>query len=216
MTEVDVSLSEVDELGVEILAAVERHGGESDSHKVKKSLDGVGTTPFNYRVRRYFEPLGLLDTWQPEGEPGNIPPKKLELTEKGKEFLEDRRDAEPLSIEDQVEQLEQRIGSLEQENQQLREQNRELQSALEQSGAGGVADEIRGLQDSINSLQDRVREIEEHPVMRKDDSVGVLNASLIAGNTASVWLKEEFGEETIEDTQEDVKQTLEENGSLFD
>jgi DNA-binding PadR family transcriptional regulator len=216
MPEEDVELDDIDELGVEILAAVQRHGGESDSRKVKMDLGGIETTPFNYRVRRYFEPLGLLDTWQPEGEPGSIPPKKVELTEKGEEFLENRRDVEPTGVEDRVGQLEQQVEKLQREKQELDEKNRELEAAIEQAGAADLQRELQEINDQTSSLQDRIGVVEQDPVIQSDIAGGLINAAIILGNTSKDMLIEEFGEEKVLEQRDQIKAEMEEEGKLID
>ena len=208
MVDPDDDELEIDALGKQMLSELADLGGESNSKKLREQLDGVEHSPFHYRLTAYLEPLGLVETHQPEAKPGDIPPKEITLTDDGTEFLEGVEDTVGEGVEARLERLEQQLDTLQRENQELR-------SAIEQSGAGAVQDEIRGLRDEITSLQDRVRQIEQHPVIEKSNSPSVIDAALISGNTARVMLKDEYGEDTVIDTQEDVEQSLEENGSLF-
>ena len=216
MDQLTAAIEDVDEIGIEILQTLADIGGEADSSELRDAMDGVDPDTFNYRRRKHLVPYGLVETEQPPAETaGPMPAQILTLTDFGREFLEEVDEPESNSIEARMEQLEARIDSLEQENQQLREQNQELQSIFEQSGAGGVADEIRGLRNDISNLQDRVGKVEQDPVIEAVDAPSLIDAALIAGNTALIELKEEIGEERVQDTWEGLKEEFSEEGTLL-
>ena len=217
MDDSEIDEIEMDQLALNVLSALDDLGGEANSREVRDFLGEMQRGVLHYRLDEHLVPQELVTTEVPDSEPGRFPAKILTITDRGKEYLKqvDHDGSTDSDITRRVEQLEGRINSLEQENQQLREQNRELQSALEQSGAGEVADELRGLQNSINSLQDRVRKVEQNPVVGDGNAAAVIDAAFIAGNAAQVLLKEEFGESTVENKQEELEQEFVEEGVLL-
>ena len=217
MDDSEIDEIEIDQLALNVLSALDDLGGEANSREVRDFLGEMQRGVLHYRLDEHLVPQELVTTEVPDSEPGRFPAKILTITDRGKEYLKqvDHDGSTDSDITRRVEQLEGRINSLEQENQQLREQNRELQSALEQSGAGEVADELRGVQDSINSLQDRVRSIEQEPILTEDRVLDALDAAVLAGNTAKLVAQEEFGEERVLESQNELEEMLNEKGKFF-
>ena len=220
MNDSDGVLVELDQLGVEILEALVAHGGEATSTELRKYLGIESTTRFNYRVREYLAPEGLVDTHQPEAEPGHYPAKEVTLTEQGKEYLEavaaeleTERD-----IADRVDRLEEQVDALREENKELRRQNEELSTLIESSNLDRISGDVRELVDEMNTVQNELRNIKQDPLLGDEDTRRRHDMALILGNTSKRMFEGliDDGEEQFEQEMREVREQLSEKGALLE
>lgn len=214
---------DIDKLGHQMLTALEAVGGESNSKLLRRELEDVEPSSFNYRLTTYLEPLGLVETHQPEVKPGNIPPKEITLTEKGKEFLNETPvGGDENDLRSRIEHLEDRVETLTQENQELRNTNEELKSALEQQSGGDMVGELERVRSDLNGLESQVSRVESDlnsvqnkAVVDTDIAANLINAAFVQANACKVLLREELTEEEVEQKVTEVKQRLSEKGELI-
>jgi hypothetical protein len=206
---------ELDQLAKQILVSLEEIGGESNSRELRGELNGVKHSPFNYRLTTYLEPLGLVETHQPEAKPGDIPPKEITLTESGRDFLENIDGALGNGVEDRLAWAEEQIDMLKRENQELREKNRELEAALEQAGTTDIQGDLRNIKNRLDSMEDRIGKVEQDPAIQSNITSGLINAGVILGNTSKRLLIEELGEDRVLNIRDQVKAEMEEEGELI-
>lgn len=218
----DLSELDIDRLGQQMLAKLDALGGESNSKELRGELDDVGHTPFNYRLTTYLEPLGLVETHQPDASPGNIPPKEITLTDAGKEFVESMSMRAGDDVGSRLEQLEDRVETLQQENQELRETNRELKAAIDRQGMGELAGEVDSLRTEFSQLQNQLQAVKtdvnavlNNPVIANDIAPTIINASFVLANTSKVLLQNQFDEEHIEEKRSEVKSQLQDKEELI-
>lgn len=218
----DLDELDIDRIGQQMLSSLDALGGESDSKELREQLEDVAHTPFNYRLTTYLEPLGLVETHQPDATPGDIPPKEITLTDAGKEFIESMSVAAGDSVGSRLEQLEDRVETLQQENQELREANGELQAAIERQGMGEVAGEIDALRAEVDQLQNQMQAVRSdvntvlnNPVVAEDIAPTIINSSFVLGNTAKVLLENQFDEQRVEKKKSEVQTKLDEKGELL-
>lgn len=95
-----------------VMEAIHDNGGTADTREIR----GItGIEDYNvvlYRVNEKLEPVGLVDTMQPDPEGGRPRAKVVTLTQQGKEFVEylsadeDDEDGSPASSIERIERLE--------------------------------------------------------------------------------------------------------------
>jgi len=223
MSRPEGNLIEIDQLGIDILKALVDHDGKADSTALREYLGLDGRSRFNYRISEYLEPEGLIETTQPEPEPGMYPPKIISLTEGGKQYLDELNNDEDASrgIAERLERIEEQVDGLRKENQELREENQELR----ESDVSFVVDrvpELTGdvdeLQSTVRNLQEALGEIQTHPVIENENAGPGLNEIIIMANACRRVIESEFehGDELIEEQSEIVREKANKAGALFD
>ena len=226
MSESGSRLSTLDQLGIDILRALVDHEGEADSTALRKYLglnDDSARSRFNYRVTEYLEPEGLIETHQPEPEPGKYPPKNLMLTEDGRELLEDLgSESAGNGIADRLQRLEEQVDGLRQENQELREENQELKELVKGSDIEMVTgrvqeltDDVDRLQGKVSNLQDVLGEINGDPLVGNELAQVNLNTAFILGNALRELMIEEWGEDRVMGMVDQKKTKFEDSGDLL-
>jgi prefoldin subunit 5 len=228
MSESGSRLSSLDQLGIDILTALVDHDGEADSTALRKYLglsDDSARSRFNYRVTEYLEPEGLIETHQPDPEPGKYPPKILMLTKEGQELLEDLNSESASSgIADRLQRLEEQVDGFRQENQKLREENRELKELIEESGVEAVTNRVTELTENVDRLQakmsnmrDTIEETQTHPLIQSTETAEGFDTMLVTMNACRRIIEEEIkdGEERVKQERADVRETLSERGRLL-
>jgi len=226
MSQSDGALVELDQTGVDILRALVQHDGTATSTELRKFLGLDSTTKFNYRVREYLAPEGLIKTHQPEPEPGGFPPKEITLTEHGKEYLEglDSGDRNSGGIADRLDRLEEQVEGLRQENQELREENQELKEMIEGSDVEMVTgrvqeltDDVDRLQAKMSNMQEAIGETQSHPLIQSRETAEGFDAMLVMMNASRRIIEDEIegGEERHEQERAEVQETLSERGRLL-
>lgn len=227
MSEIDGALVELDLLGVKILEALEEHGGEAPSTDLRNYLGVEKRARFNYRVREYLAPEGLIEATQPDPEPGNIPPQELRLTERGRQYLSevDSEGLVPEGIVERLDRLEEQVDGLRSENKKLREENEELKETIRDSGVDTVVSrvpeltsDVDDLQVAVSNLQDALGDIQTHPVIESQDVAAGLNGIIVMANACRRVIESEVedGEALIEYESEEVRELASERGVLFD
>lgn len=226
MSQSEGALVELDQLGVEILKALVQHDGTATSTEIRKFLGLDSTTKFNYRVREYLAPEGLVETHQPEPEPGGFPPKEITLTEHGEEYLESIASGGRSSggIADRLERLEEQVEGLRKENQALREENQELKELVEESDVEMVTGRVQELtadvdqlQAKMTNMQETIGEIQTHPLVESKETAEGFDTLLVMMNACRRVIEAEFedGEERLEQERSAVQETLSDRGRLF-
>jgi len=194
MAESDGALIDIDELGIDILEALIEHGGDATSTEIRKYLGIDSSTRFNYRVREYLAPEGLIETHQPEPEPGKYPPKEIALTSHGQEYLDSLgTEGKSGGIADRLDRLEEQVDGLRKENKELRDENQELKELIEQSNIELVTgrvqeltDDVDDLQLTIEGLQTAFGEIQTKPVLSHSNIETMINTGFLMGNVSVV------------------------------
>lgn len=149
---------------IRVLVAIDALGGEATTSEVRPEVDfdvSVPARKIKYQVSEYLEPAGLVESFQPEGNTGEIPPKEYTLTESGESYLESYEgDIQSERVDgDRLAQLEARIDDLEAENERLREQVAETESGA----AGGVdEDTIAELEQRLDGFDAELDEIDDY------------------------------------------------------
>lgn len=114
---------ELDDKAVSILRTLRDLNGSGTTRDIRDALD-MPRGVVNYRIDEYFEPHGLVNGHIPRSDPGEMPPKQLELTDRGIEYLDtvaDTTDGDSIPG---------RISILEKEVEELRNENKELENNL--------------------------------------------------------------------------------------
>lgn len=110
---------ELDDKAVSILRTLRDLNGSGTTRDIRDALD-MSRGVVNYRIDEYFEPHGLVNGYIPRSDPGEMPPKQLELTDRGLEYLDTVADT---TDDDSIPG---RIRILENEVEELRNKNEEL------------------------------------------------------------------------------------------
>lgn len=172
--EAEAKLPELKPASIEILAALDQHGGTATSTEVRKMTSLDDTDSVNYRVRETLVPNGLVTSHQPEGRP--LPPKELSITDRGQEALEAQEEERELNrdIAERLDRLEGRVESLQAENHDLREENQELREQIAELETGGGTpagdvDDVDGLQKQVTKLANEVEDLKDDPIF--DESI---------------------------------------------
>lgn len=219
MSESETGLEEIDTLGVDILRALDDHGGEATSAELRNYLGLDSTTRFNYRIREILDPSGYVDTRQPTRDDGRIPAKEIELTEAGRERLEVLEDPTDTrrQIADRVDRLEEQVNGLRDENRELREQNERLQEVIEGSDVGQIVGRVETLEADVDDVQSTVRSIASDPLLDDEQTRADRDSALILANVNKRLLAGEIdgGEERVKSEIETVKQELANDGALI-
>lgn len=224
MSEIDGALVELDLLGVKILEALEEHGGEATSTDLRNYLGVEKRAKFNYRVREYLAPEGLIEATQPDPEPGNIPPQELRLTERGEQYLSevDSEGLVPEGIVERLDRLEEQVDGLRSENKKLREENEELKAAIEGSDVEQIVGRVQELTDDVDRLQtemsnqqETLGELNANPVVSEDLARVNLNTAFILGNALRELMIEEWGEDRVMGMVDQKKTKFEDSGDLL-
>lgn len=215
MSEDEPVAADLDVLEEEMLLALDHHDGSATTSEIREYLDIDSRTKINYRVRESLAPQDLITTHQPEGKPGNIPPKELTLTEKGSTVVDQLDQKQGLSedIAERLARLEEQVQSLRKENQELREQLNGHGKAS--TSTGEVDSEIESLQEQIGPLAMQVEDVKEDAIfdapIRSD--IDSTRAGLLA---VLAFLIEEHGDGTEQRLQELTDQYLEDLDRLAD
>jgi vacuolar-type H+-ATPase subunit I/STV1 len=225
MSEIDGALVELDLLGVKILEALEEHGGEATSTDLRNYLGVEKRAKFNYRVREYLAPEGLIEATQPDPEPGNIPPQELRLTERGEQYLSevDSEGLVPEGIVERLDRLEEQVDGLRSENKKLREENEELKAAIEGSDVEQIVGRVQELTNDVDrlqtktgNLQDALGDLNSDPVVGSDFAPTAINTGYLLGNVARELLVEQVGEDRVEEVFDEKRAKLESEDKVLE
>lgn len=148
-----------DDLTLGILEELQRVGGSATTTELRRHLD-CDRHQLNYRRRRYLEPNGLVVSSDMEDEPGNLAPKKIEITGEGRaviEYMVLDRPTEHKSWEQRVREIEDELGEL---NKELTNEVVKHRQPLEDN-----VDELEGKLDEVltrlDELEERVTTLEK-------------------------------------------------------
>jgi DNA-binding PadR family transcriptional regulator len=187
--------AELDELAEKILSLLAEESGELTTTEIRDSVgletDDSGSSKVYYRVSKYLEPEGLVESHLPDPEPGKYPAKRISLTDAGEEFVAENDFSEPDTqiADDRLTALEDRIDALEAENERLREQ------VAESDADGGETDGETVDGEMMRELEQRVASLEETLEAQSDrigdvgDEIAAVNSRIDSANNDIVALK---------------------------
>lgn len=146
------SSDDLDWKALEILRVLRETEEELTTSEIRETTGLEPTRVIRYRVSEYLEPAGLVKSRQPTGEGTVVPAKRIQLTERGREFaadLGDRDDDVSVSeLPERLEQVDSRLNTLEQQveqNTDALEQRRETDS--------DVAQTLKDIDQRLSSLE---------------------------------------------------------------
>jgi len=203
----DAVAVDLDVLGEEMLLALDQHGGSATTSEIREFLGIDSHTKINYRIREVLTPQDLITTHQPDGTPGNIPPKELTLTEKGSDVVDqlEQKQGRTENIADRLTRLEEQVQSLREENQHLRAQlDSQENSSPSTAPASEVSEEdIESLQEQVGSLAMQLEDLKEDLLFQDE-----IRRELDAVRTGTLAMRDLLIEE--EDAQQYITQRVEE------
>jgi DNA-binding PadR family transcriptional regulator len=157
-----VSSDDLDWKALEILRVLRETEEELTTSEIRETTGLEPTRVIRYRVAEYLEPAGLVKSRQPTSEGTVVPAKRIQLTERGREFaadLGDRDDDDDVSVSELPERLEQvdsRLTALEQQveqNSTALEQRRETDS--------DVAQTLKDIDQRLSSLETQFEALQQ-------------------------------------------------------
>jgi len=199
--------AELDELSHRMLQMLAEHGGQANTSEIRSQLgledDDSGWQKIHYRVDTHLEPEGLVETHQPDAEPGNNPPKQHILTDAGREYIENRKlDASGGDVADErIQELEQRVARLEADNQKL-------------------VNTLEAYQNRLEDVESTADKLTEHPLIESPKGIKAINDALVSSQVVSLLLSKsddiQFADGEREETQERVIERLWDANRLFE
>lgn len=196
---VDALLDKLDQKSRDILYALdelEEIDGRVETPDIKE-LTGIDRRHIHYRVKRHLEPEGLVDSNQPVGEaPGKTPPKQIELSTDGKQFVEvlDQERRPTSDIAERLDRLETQVESLRAENRDLREQ---IESAEMADSSSGTDADVDGLQEQIAQIAMELEELKDDPLFQDTKVRQQLDGARTTFGVFRDIAQEEFGEQRV-------------------
>jgi chromosome segregation ATPase len=156
-----VSSDDLDWKALEILRVLKETEEELTTSEIRETTGLEPTRVIRYRVAEYLEPAGLVKSRQPTSDGTVVPAKRIQLTERGREFaaeLGDRDDTDVSLSElpERLEQVDTRLHALEQQveqNNDALEQRRETDS--------NVADTLKDIDQRLSTLETQFEALEQ-------------------------------------------------------
>ncbi len=151
---------------------------------------GVQSRKAHYRLNKYLEAHGLVETEQPQGTPGDMPPKRIWATERGETIVTEHLANEPERSSHPSEQLD----SLQATIDQLDERVKRLEH---ESGSGVTSDELAGVQQDIQTLKQTVASLQRDPILSDTEAREVMDVGTVWAGVCKDLLAEEHGRDTL-------------------
>lgn len=152
---------DLDWRSIEILQALAQAEGPLETSTIRDSTAVEDNRRILYRVTEHLEPAGLVTTTQPDGKGTTIPPKKITLTEQGREAaqsIQNNRDGDS-TLEDLpglVEQLQAEVDALSEKVETLEEQLTQVDEQLAERRETDAA-----VSNALADLDERLTTLEE-------------------------------------------------------
>lgn len=135
---------------------------------ILKRRTGIDSQPLLYRLREsggrggVLEEVGFVETHQPAGDGGRIPPKHVSLTDEGREYIGQHADnwGDLVKADDKISDHEERLTALEARNRDLRGRVAELERQNEL------------LMDVVDAMSDDNGDLVDVPMIR-DGFIGI-------------------------------------------
>ena len=180
----------------EVLEAVVEDGGESDTSGVKDYTGIESNMKVKYRFEK-LEDAGLVEKWQPEPEGGQVPPKRVKLTEEGEHIVESGELEDIVGVDpgDEGLSLGERVERLEQQTDRMRERYgdmRELVVSLRED-VEGMEDEVDGFDGELDTVMERLDRLAE--IVGEDEEGVDIDSGIDTGSRG----ERELGEFDFED-----------------
>lgn len=166
-----------------------------------------------YRIDRYLEPHGLVETEQPVSEGGPAPPKRIWLTDDGREFISLLEDGLGNEIAtgagERIARLEDHLEGLQSEIISLKETVDALEDGSVGGGQGGGDVDQDRVQQQISEIVMDLKEIREDPLLNDDNFRRQLDISRLGVLAFRDLLEDEFGEDRVEDYLDEYRDNVE-------
>jgi chromosome segregation ATPase len=152
---------DLDWRSIEILQALTQADGPLETSTIRDSTAVEDNRRILYRVTEHLEPAGLVTTTQPDRAGTTIPPKKVTLTETGREAtqsIQNNRDGDS-TLEDLpglVDQLQAEVDALTEKAETLEEQLTHVDEQLAQRRETDAA-----VSNALTNLDERLTALEE-------------------------------------------------------